>query len=201
VIAVVVVALVGVTATAVALVTSRSSGDATDTAATAADESPSTTTCTPLAYQACGHPAAPFTDGLRCTDDHADYDGDALNGCEAAPDDVDGTKLTRTVTANLVPVGDIDRYPLRVTDSFQLFCDGAASVELTAPRGVAMRLEVLDGDTPLGSAVSRDGDPAVVDLPDPSCLGDDTADLEARVSWVGEARSASPYQLERSGNY
>ncbi len=122
-------------------------------------ESPSTTACTPLAYQACGGPAAPFTDGLRCTDDHADYDGNALNGCEAAPDTVDGTKLTKSLTADLVPTDDIDRYPFHVTDSFQLFCDGSASVTLTAPDGVAMRVEVVDGDTPLGTAVSRDGTP------------------------------------------
>src|SRR6185436_15789830 len=98
--AVVVLALVGVGATAFAIARSRSGSAASGSGATVATESPSTTACTPLAYQACGGPAAPFTDGLRCTDDHADYDGNALNGCEAAPDTVDGTKLTKSLTAD-----------------------------------------------------------------------------------------------------
>ena len=201
IVAVVLVALVGVAATAYAVARSRSGSAASQAASTVTTESPSTTACTPLAYQPCGRPAAPFTDGLRCTDDHADYDGDALNGCEATPDTVDGTKLTKTLTADLVPTDDIDRYPFHVTDSFQLFCDGSASVTLTAPAGVAMRVDVVEGDTPIGTAVSRDSAPATVDLPDPSCLGDDTTDLQARVSWVGDARSATPYRLERAGSY
>jgi len=64
-----------------------------------------------------------------------------------------------------------------------------------------MRIDVVDGDTPVGTAVSRDGTPATVDLPDPSCLSDDATDLQARVSWVGDARSASPYRLARAGSY
>ncbi len=199
--AVVLVALVGVAATAYAVARSRSGSGAADSASTVTTESPSTTACTPLAYQACGQPAAPFTDGLHCTDDHADYDGNTLNGCEAAPDTVDGTTLTKSLTANLVPTDDIDRYPFHVSDSFQLFCDGSASVTLTAPPGVAMRVDVVEGDAPIGTAVSRDGTPATVDLPDPSCLGDDSTDLQARVSWVGDGRSATPYRLERAGSY
>lgn len=198
---IVLVALVGVAATAYAVARNRSGSSDAGSPTTATSESPSTTACTPLAYQACGQPAAPFTDGLRCTDDHADYDDNALNGCESAPDTVDGTKLSTSLTADLVPTDDIDRYPFRVTDSFQLFCDGSASVTLTAPDGVAMRIDVVDGDTPLGTAVSRDGTPATVDLPDPSCLGDDTADLQARVSWVGDDRTATPYRLERANSY
>jgi hypothetical protein len=49
--------------------------------------------------------------------------------------------------------------------------------------------------------VSTDGEPAVITLDDPSCLGDDSTDLQARVSWVGDARSATPYLLERKGSY
>ena len=100
-----------------------------------------------------------------------------------------------------MPTDDIDVYPVHITDSFQLFCDGAAHITLTAPPGVAMRVDVLEGETPIGTAVSRDGAAATVDLSDPSCLGDDTTDLQARVSWVGDARSATPYRLERSGSY
>ncbi len=199
--ALVVIALVGVGATAFAVARSRSGSASSDASSTVTTGSPSTTACTPLAYQACGGAAAPFTDGLRCTDDHADYDGNAVNGCEAAPDTVDGTRLAKALTADLVPTDDIDRYPFHVSDSFQLFCDGSASVTLTAPAGVSMRLDVVDGDAPIGTAVSRDGKPATVELPDPSCLGDDSTDLQARVSWVGDPRSATPYTLERAGSY
>ena len=64
-----------------------------------------------------------------------------------------------------------------------------------------MRLEVLDQGQPLHSAVSTNGRPAKVTLDDPSCFGDDSADLQARVSWVDKARSAEPDTLTRSGSY
>jgi len=196
-IALALIATVALGATALAVVRAHPSrGDGA-----AAATSPSTVACQPLAYQACGQPAAPFTNGVACVGDHADYDGDPANGCEAAPDTVDGTTLTRSLTANLVPADDIDRYPFHVSDSFQLLCDGALDVSLTAPAGAAMRLEVLHDGTPLGSAVSRDGHRATVTLDDPSCLGDDGTDLQARVSWVDRARTAAPYTLSRSGSY
>jgi hypothetical protein len=198
--AIAVIALVAVAATAVALDRTRTSSAAVaDSAAPATSPS---STCTPLAYQPCGRPVAPFTDGVRCTDDHADYDADTTNGCEAAPDTIDGSTLNRPITtANLVPAGDIDRYPFHVNDNLQLFCDGALHVTLTAPAGVAMRLDVLRSGDPLATTVSTDGEPATITLGDPSCLGDDGTDLQARVSWVGDRRSAMPYTLERDGSY
>ena len=157
--------------------------------------------CAPLAYQPCGQPMAPFTNGVACTDDHADYDGNAANGCEAAPDNLAGPSLTRSISANLVPATDVDRYPLHVNDDFQILCNGALDVTLTAPVGVAMRLDVERKGTPIATAVSTDGEPAVVTLDDPSCFGNDSADLQARVSWVGPARTALSYTLSRSGSY
>jgi hypothetical protein len=198
--AIAMIAFVAVAATALTVVRTRT----TDAAGVDVAVSPTTpsSTCTPLAYQPCGRPVAAFTDGVRCTDDHADYDTDAANGCEAAPDRVDGTTLTRPITtADLVPDADIDRYPFHVSDNLQLFCDGALHVTLTAPAGVSMRLDVLEGGNPLATTVSTDGRSATITLDEPSCLADDGVDLQARVSWVGGARSAAPYALERDGSY
>ena len=193
------ISLVAVAASTAALLRTRSPGQAD--AATAEPAPSSTTPCSPLPYQACGSPPAPFTDGTRCIDDHADYDADPTNGCEAVPDSVDGTTLTSSLTANLVPASDIDRYPFHVSDSFQLFCDGALHVNLTAPAGVSMRLELVENGTPRTSVVSTDGRTATATLDDPSCWSDDSTDLQARVSWVGDARSAEPYRLSRSGSF
>jgi hypothetical protein len=159
--------------------------------------------CVDLPYQRCGEAPAPNTDGRRCLDDRADYDGDRDNGCEAVPDDRDGEVLAdeRVLAANLVPTDDIDRYPFEVADRLHLSCDGTVTVSLTAPEGVAMRLDVLEDDRILGTATSRDAEPAEVTLLESSCGGDDSASLVARVSWVGDERSAEPYRLERRGNF
>jgi hypothetical protein len=175
--------------------TSSASGPGT-TAGTAT----TTPGCTPLRYRPCGQPAAPFTDGERCVDDHADYDGNRPNGCEAAPDVVDGQPVVERVEANLVPAGDQDRYPLEVTDEFQLICGGRLEVVLTSPKGVAQRIEVLSGDRVLGVAASADGLPAAVELTEPSCGSDDSTTLTLRVSTVS-GQSAEPYVLETSGSW
>ncbi|HVN50892.1 MAG TPA: serine/threonine-protein kinase [Acidimicrobiales bacterium] len=157
--------------------------------------------CTPLPYQPCGSPPAPYTDGRKCLDDHADYDGNRADGCEAAPDNVDGTTLKNPISANLVPAGDVDRYPFHLSQHFHLFCDGQVDVTLTAPAGVSMRLEVLADGRSQGDAVSTDGDPATVTVQPDSCFGGSGADLVAVVSWVGSARSAADYVLERHGSW
>jgi tRNA A-37 threonylcarbamoyl transferase component Bud32 len=167
---------------------------------TAAGTATSTPGCTPLRYRPCGQPAAPFTDGERCIEDHADYDGKRPNGCEAAPDLVDGQPVVGRLEANLVPASDQDRYPLEVTDEFQLICGGRLEIVLTSPKGVAQRLEVLSGDEVLGVAASADGLPAEVELTEPSCGSDDSATLTLRVSTVS-GHSAEPYVLESSGSW
>lgn len=192
-----------ITATVIAgAVRSRNNNDAeasADVVTTNATEvSPA---CTDLPYQPCGSPAAPFTDGTRCVADHADYDKDSSNGCEAAPDTVDGTELTGPVSANLVPGDDIDRYPFHVQDAFQLFCDGTLEVTLTSPSDTTMRLDVMEGTSILATTTSSDGRPASVRLEEPNCMGDDTSDLVARVSWVGDRRSSEPYRLTRTGSW
>lgn len=157
--------------------------------------------CTPLPYQPCGEPPAPFTDGRVCVADHGDYDANPANGCEAAPDTVDGETLRRRVRANLVPAADVDRYPFEVADHFHFTCDGTLKVTLTAPPGVAQRLRVLDASgTVLGEVISGDGEPATARISEPSCLGDDAQTLTAEVSAVS-GRSARPYELERTGSF
>jgi tRNA A-37 threonylcarbamoyl transferase component Bud32 len=171
-------------------------------AETARSSRPDPVPCTPLPYQPCGAPPAPFTDGHACTALHADYDGVAANGCEAAPDTLtDGSRLHRRVTANLVPANDVDTFALPVVDRFQLFCDGVLRVTLTAPAGTAQHLDVMDAaGQVLGSATSADGARAVASVREPSCGGDDSGTLTARVSTV-HGFSAQPYVLERSGSF
>ncbi len=161
--------------------------------------------CQPLAYQPCGRPPAPFTDGARCVAGHDDLDGLAYNGCEAAPDTVDGSRLTAgtTLLANLVPRREVDHYTVVVKDRFQLFCDGAVHVSLTAPARAVDKVTVADAaGRPLASAVSANGRTATVDLPDPDCFQDDTTTLSATVSSpAGSVPSASDYRLTVTGSY
>jgi hypothetical protein len=143
---------------------------------------------------------APFTDGRVCIADHADYDGVTTNGCEAAPDTIDGEPfVSRIRGANLVPGDDVDRYPMHVDDRFQLLCDGALRVTLTAPRNVAQRLLIRDPDgDEVAKAVSGDGVPATAVVEDPDCLFGNGGAYVAEVSIVS-GNSASPYELTRSG--
>jgi hypothetical protein len=174
--------------------------DSLDGPATRATVAP--VACIPLLYQPCGAPAAPFTDGQACTNDHADYDGDAVNGCEAAPDAVDGDALEDDpLQATIVPAVDIDQYPLQVSDHYNFRCNGTLSVTLTAPVEVTLRLELLDHGDVIGQAVSADGQPGMVRLRESNCGSDDSTTLVARVSPIGSDRSAGMYTLERSGSY
>jgi hypothetical protein len=162
---------------------------------------PSSAGCVPLPYQPCGAPVAPFTDGRQCIDDHADYDGQPANGCEAAPDAEDGTTFSRRLSANLVPAGDVDRYPTPVDDDFQLLCDGAFKITLVAPAGVSMRVDLLVGGEIVDTSVSSDERPATVRADDSSCFTSEDRDVIARVSWAAEARTSAPYELRRSGSF
>jgi hypothetical protein len=90
--------------------------DPTTTPTTAVAAAPTTVPCEDQPYRPCGAPMAPFTNGVQCVDGHADYDGDHGNGCEAAPDGLDGQSFDAPIRANLVPATDVDRYRFRVTD-------------------------------------------------------------------------------------
>ena len=136
-----------------------------------------------------------------CIDDHADYDNQPANGCEAAPDTEDGTTFSRRLSANLVPANDVDRYPTPVGDDFQLFCDGAFEVTLVAPAGTSMRVDLLvDGDI-VDTSVSNDERPAKVSADDSSCFTSEDREVTTRVSWAAESRTSVPYELRRSGSF
>jgi hypothetical protein len=196
-----IVVLLAIGAGAAALLSARGVRLAVGTDEARAEPTSTTTPCSPKPYQPCGQPAAPFTDGSRCTADHADYDGDPRNGCEAGPDDVDGQTFTRDITANLVPADDVDRYPTPVVDNFHLTCDGTFEVTVTGPASTAVRVEVFRGGERLGTAVSTDGEPATVSLLEPNCFSDDSAQLVTQVSWEGAARSPDDYRLSRRGSF
>jgi hypothetical protein len=190
-------------AAAVALaVKDRNTAAAPPTTAAGVETTPAATEpCTPLPYQPCGQPVAAFTDGSACIDGHDDYDGDASNGCEAAPDAIDGSTLSSSLTANIVPATDTDEYEVPVPDHSQFRCDGTLTLTLTAPPGVTLRLEVLAGSRVLGTAVSADGEAGVAKIREPNCLHDDSGTLEARVTPVGSDRTAAAYTLSRSGSF
>jgi tRNA A-37 threonylcarbamoyl transferase component Bud32 len=188
---------------AIALVATLALTDDGDPATQLAAAPTGTTPCQPLPYQPCGGaPVAPFTDGRACIDDHADYDGITANGCEAAPDTIDGVTFAggRTIRGNLVPGTDVDRYPMHVDDRFQLLCDGELRVTLTAPANVAQRVRILDPDgDEVAKAVSGDGVPATAKVGDPNCLFDDGGTYVAEVSVVS-GNSATDYELARAGS-
>ncbi|MDQ6697400.1 MAG: serine/threonine protein kinase [Actinomycetota bacterium] len=157
--------------------------------------------CRPAHYQPCGGQPAPSTDGRHCVAGHADYDGNLANGCEAAPDRVDGSTVHGAVRANLVPATDTDTYKIRVKDHFQLTCDGRVHVTLIAPSEVTERLVVRRGAKVVATATSADRQPGSAVIKDPNCGSDDTETLTARVSSVGTDRSDHLYTLRVSGSY
>lgn len=158
--------------------------------------------CVPLPYQLCGQPPAPNTDGRQCIDDHADYDGLASNGCEAAPDRVDGQELVDSIAANIVPADDVDRYPVRIDDEADLTCSNTFRLEITAPPGMSLRLSLYDDVGELvGETTSSDGVPSEIALRDPRCFRDDGGDFLAEVTAIGTDRSAESYLLTRRGSF
>jgi hypothetical protein len=201
----IIVATVGVIAALAAIISgvvlSRGSTTTGGPDEAAAVAPPASTGCVPLPYQPCGSPVAPFTDGRQCIDEHADYDNQPANGCEAAPDAEDGTTFSRRLSANLVPANDIDRYPTPVEDDFQLFCDGAFEVTLVAPAGASMRVDLLVDGEIVDTSVSNDERPARVSADDSSCFTTEDRDVTTRVSWAAETRTSAPYELRRSGSF
>ena len=56
-----------------------------------------------------------------------------------------------------MPRDDVDTFAMDVGDGYQLLCDGSFTVTITAPAGMTIRLEVLDGDEVVDEATSADG--------------------------------------------
>jgi riboflavin synthase alpha subunit len=90
---------------------------------------------------------------------------------------------------------------MAVGDGAQLLCDGRFTVRLTAPPGMALRLEVLDGEEVLGESTSADGIAGTVTVREEQCLSSDARTLTARVSAIGSDRTAGSYRLERAGSF
>lgn len=177
-------------------------GEDDETTAAGAPETSTTERCVPLPYRPCGGEDAPNTDGRRCIDDHADYDGVAANGCEAAPDGLDGTALVDEIEATTVPEEDTDAYPVRIDDEGDLGCNNTFRIGVTAPAGMTLRLVLRDeADELVGEATSADGVEGEITVRDPRCFRDDAGDYEAVVSAIGSDRSAEPYVLTRSGSF
>jgi hypothetical protein len=163
---------------------------------------PRAASCTPLPYQPCGRPPAPFTDGRSCLAGHADFDGLAANGCEAASSYVAGTVLEAgtAVAANLVPGDSVDTFRTYVKDDLLDFCTGALRVTLTAPAGVTMRVEVARGSHVLARAESQDEKPATATAGEPSCFSNNSQWLTVTVSAV-EGRTATDFRLTRNSGW
>ena len=158
--------------------------------------------CSGRPYQPCGQDQpAPFTDGDRCIADHADYDGDAANGCEAAPHANEASELDDVVEGNIVPADDVDRYEVQVEDKLQVLCDGTLQFRLEAPAGMILGLEVLDDGEVIGQDSTANGGPATVVRTEAQCGGDDTTTLEVVVRPMGDARVAGDYRLTREGDF
>jgi hypothetical protein len=170
------------------------------------EPTPSTVDCAALPYQPCGATApAPGTDGRRCLTGFEDYDLEHTNGCEAASDgltdNTDFPEGAAPIQGTIVPRDDVDTFAMPVGDNAQLLCDGRFTVTITAPAGMTVRLEVLDGAEALGQTTSADGVPSTVTLRESQCLFSDARTLTARVSPIGTDRTGDPYTLERSGSF
>ncbi len=153
--------------------------------------------------RAASRTPAPNTDGDACLTGFEDYDADAGQRLRGRRDGLadDAPFDGEAIEGTIVPRDDVDTFAMEVGDGRQLLCDGRFTVTLTAPAGVTLRLEVLDGDEVLGQATSADGVAGVVRLDEPECLFDDSGTLTARVSPIGSDRTAEPYLLERRGSF
>ena len=195
-----VAALVLVAAAGLAIALVQTSDDGGEAAATTT--APTEPACVALPYQPCGEPPAPNTDGRVCIDDHADYDGLPSTGCEAAPDDLDGTELIDRIAANIVPADDVDQYPLSIRDELDLGCNNAFRLRIVAPDGLSLQVSLLDDDGDVvGQTTSADGIAGEIAVRDPRCFLGDDGDYVAEVSATGSDRTAEGYVLTRSGSF
>jgi hypothetical protein len=183
--------------------TARSGDDEDDSPLGGVAEGQADGACVDQPYQPCAQAEpAPNTDGAGCVDDHADYDGQWQNGCEAVPDDADGRPLDDMIEANIVPGDDVDTYPLEVRDNIQASCDGSVELVLEPPPGVELALDVLDREgAVVGNATGTAEVPAVVVVDEAECGDDDTMKLEIVIRPVGTDRVETNYVLRRSGDF
>ena len=193
----------GVTALVAAVVVSvRETGEGPAATATPTTATP----CDGRPFQPCGQAEpAPGTDGDRCLVNFADYDEDPSNGCEAKADGLaDTTEFpegANPIRGTIVPRADVDAFAMPVGDGAQFLCDGTFRVTITAPQGMTVRLELIDGDELLGETTSADGVPSTVQLDEQDCFVSEARTLTARVSPIGTDRTGGEYTLARSGSF
>jgi hypothetical protein len=130
-----------------------------------------------------------------CSGGTDDYDEDPSNGCEAVPDDVDGTVLVDEIRATIIPRDDMDVYPIEIEQSLFEDCDVPLRVTLDAPRGMPLRLVVRSGSVIHGESTASSTRPATVTIGPERCDPEVGSTTEAEVTAAGTARSASPYVL------
>ena len=88
-----------------------------------------------------------------------------------------------------------------MSDDFQLLCDGAFKVTLTAPAMASMRVDLIVNSEIVDTAVSSNGQPATVHADDSGCFTSEDRQVVTRVSWAGDTRTSEPYELRRSGSF
>lgn len=158
--------------------------------------------CVDLPYQPCNAPGpAPGTDGTACLDGRVDHDDDPTNGCEAVPDDIDDAEMVDgRIEGTIIPVGDVDKVLVPVTDRWQFFCDAELRLSLTAPDGLDLEMQVFDRGEHLATVEAPGGTTATTTLREPSCRRDDSTTLEIVIRGVA-GRSPEPWILEKEGSW
>lgn len=166
---------------------------------------PTTTTeteCIPKPYQGCDDPQpARGTDGEACLPGFYDHDDDPTNGCEATRDPSSELRLERgSVTGTIIPVGNVDKVLVPVTDQWQLLCDGVLTLTLTAPSGLDLEMTVFNRGSEMFSFQVPGSTTKSTKIGEPSCFTNDSTTLEVIIRGV-RGRSSAPWTLERSGSW
>lgn len=161
-----------------------------------------TTTCTPLAYQPCGQPPAPGTDGNQCLQGRADFDGNPANGCEAMSDFQSGQELEsdQTLQANLVPANATDTFGAVVSENFFSLCLSKYKVTLVAPPRTTDQVQILSQGQVLATATSTDGKAGTATASAPSCFHSGSVSVTIQVTDLS-GQSAQDFSLTSHGSW
>ena len=103
----------------------------------------------------------------------------------------------------IVPPDDVDTFAMEVGDGSQLLCDGRFTVTITAPAGMTLRLEVLDGeDLARRRPPAPTASPAASPSANPDCLFDDSPHPHgAGLPDRDRPQRSTTYLLERAGSF
>jgi hypothetical protein len=98
-----------------------------------------------------------------------------------------------------VPADAVDVFSANVQSELLQRCVSPMRITLTAPAGVADRVEVLDAGSVVATAVSRDMQPATATTGRLSCFRDRGGPFTVRVTAV-QGQTAADFRLTRSGS-